>query len=75
MDSDVAVLKLVKNVEKSQSKSELKLAGRKPKTDKNAVVTGWNQRRQLKKMKVRIIEGKKCTSGEYIYNEDDITVS
>nr|XP_014102106.1 trypsin-like [Bactrocera oleae] len=72
MDSDVAVLKLVKNVAKSSTKREIKVAGEKPKTDRSGVVTGWSQRRQLEDVTVRIINAKKCRSGEYIYNEDDI---
>ncbi|XP_011206504.2 trypsin [Bactrocera dorsalis] len=73
MDSDVAVLKLAKNVAKSSAKREIKVAGEKPKTDRSGVVTGWSQSRQLEDVTVRIINAKKCRSGEYVYNKDDIT--
>ncbi|XP_011180893.2 trypsin [Zeugodacus cucurbitae] len=73
MDSDVAVVKFRKNLRKLSVKSDIKLAGEKPKTGKTAVVTGWSQQRQLVDVKVRIIKAKKCRSGEYVYTEDDIT--
>ncbi|XP_018784473.1 PREDICTED: trypsin-like [Bactrocera latifrons] len=73
MDSDVAVLKLSKSVAKSPAKSEIKVAGEKPKKNRSGVVTSWSRSRQLEDVTVRIIKAKKCRSGEYIYDEDDIT--